>query len=201
MELIARDGGFSRAALRNQILCETWQIGFGDLPNDLAGLRGRFQNHKFSGGTTPLRQERGHRPSPDWTPINVPRRRQCADPQKIKKECRPRQERHQGHLEASPRNAPSHTAFLVRDYLTQINVAVIPQPPYSPDVAPSDFFLFPYLKRALKGRHLESIGNIRAVVTRALKDIPEQASQDAFRALKSLLQKCIEAEGCYFEEF
>ncbi|KAG8234117.1 hypothetical protein J437_LFUL010964 [Ladona fulva] len=58
-------------------------------------------------------------------------------------------------------NAPSHTAFLVRDYLTQINVTVIPQPPNSPDVAPPDFFLFPYLKRALKGRHLESIDNIR----------------------------------------
>lgn len=98
-------------------------------------------------------------------------------------------------------NAPSHTAFVVGDYLTRINVAVVPQPPYSPDVAPADFFLFPHVKRALKGQHLESIPNIIATTTRTLKGIPEQAFQDAFLAWKSRLQRCIDAGGSYFEEF
>lgn len=43
-------------------------------------------------------------------------------------------------------NAPSHTAFIVTDYLVRVNVPVVPQPPYSPDLSPPDFFLFPSLK-------------------------------------------------------
>ncbi|UYV66179.1 DBH, partial [Cordylochernes scorpioides] len=40
-------------------------------------------------------------------------------------------------------NAPAHTAFLVTSYLTRIGVEVLPQPPYSPDMSPPNFFLFP----------------------------------------------------------
>ena len=40
-------------------------------------------------------------------------------------------------------NAPSHTASVMRDYLTRIEVATVPQPPYGIDLAPPDFFLFP----------------------------------------------------------
>ena len=47
-------------------------------------------------------------------------------------------------------NAPSHTSFVVRDYLTQIWVATVPQPPYSPYVALPDIFLFPKVIKALK---------------------------------------------------
>ena len=37
-------------------------------------------------------------------------------------------------------NAPSHTAFIVADLLVKMGVTTLPQPPYSPDVAPPDFF-------------------------------------------------------------
>jgi histone-lysine N-methyltransferase SETMAR len=40
-------------------------------------------------------------------------------------------------------NAPSHSSFLVRDFLAKHATTVLPQPPYSPDLAPADFFLFP----------------------------------------------------------
>jgi transposase len=40
-------------------------------------------------------------------------------------------------------NAPSHTCFVVTEYLTKNGIVTIPQPPYSPDLAPADFFLFP----------------------------------------------------------
>lgn len=50
-------------------------------------------------------------------------------------------------------NAPSHTAFIVTEYLAKRGVATLPQPPYSPDLAPPDFFLFPRMKKPLKGHH------------------------------------------------
>lgn len=54
-------------------------------------------------------------------------------------------------------NAPAHTAFLVTSYLTRIGVEVLPQPPYSPDMSPPDFFLFPKVKRCLKGHRFDDI--------------------------------------------
>jgi len=47
-------------------------------------------------------------------------------------------------------NAPAHSSFLVRNFLAKNKMTVEPQPPYSPDVAPADFFLFPKLKSTLK---------------------------------------------------
>jgi len=48
-------------------------------------------------------------------------------------------------------NAPAHAALLTRRFLTDNIMTVVPHPPYSPDLAPSDFFLFPKLKMKLRG--------------------------------------------------
>ena len=40
-------------------------------------------------------------------------------------------------------NAPAHNALGIREFLAKNNIAVLEQPPYSPDLAPCDFFLFP----------------------------------------------------------
>jgi len=40
-------------------------------------------------------------------------------------------------------NVPAHAALLTRRFLTDNNMTVMPHPPYSPDLAPSDFFLIP----------------------------------------------------------
>ena len=96
-------------------------------------------------------------------------------------------------------NAPSHTAFDVTNYLTKSKTPVVPQPPYSPDLAPCDFFLFPRLKRELKGKHWESVENIQAYVTRFLRGIPVEEFQGAYQAWQNRLRKCIDAGGGYFE--
>ena len=48
-------------------------------------------------------------------------------------------------------NAPAHAALLTRRFLTDNNMTLVPHPPYSPDLAHSDFFLFPKRKMKLKG--------------------------------------------------
>jgi len=46
-------------------------------------------------------------------------------------------------------NAPAHAALLTRRFLTNNNMTVVLHPPYSSDLAPSNFFLFPKLKMKL----------------------------------------------------
>jgi hypothetical protein len=53
-------------------------------------------------------------------------------------------------------NAPAHTSLVVRQFLTSKNITVIPHHPYSPDLAPCDFFLFPKMKLPLKGRRFDT---------------------------------------------
>ncbi|XP_025152971.1 putative uncharacterized protein FLJ37770 [Harpegnathos saltator] len=55
-----------------------------------------------------------------------------------------------GSCEAIFTNALNMKRF-IQQFLTKHNTVVMPQSSYSPDMAPCDFFLFPKLKRTLKG--------------------------------------------------
>ncbi|UYV79906.1 hypothetical protein LAZ67_18001018 [Cordylochernes scorpioides] len=68
-------------------------------------------------------------------------------------------------------NAPAHTSLLVRDLLAKNNTLMMPQPPYSPDLAPCDFFLFPKLKRPMKGRRYATLDEIKTASKEELKKI------------------------------
>jgi hypothetical protein len=46
-------------------------------------------------------------------------------------------------------NARPHTALSVSRFLTKHNNTVLPHPPYSPDLSPCNFFLFPWLQKRL----------------------------------------------------
>ncbi|UYV61153.1 PGBD5 [Cordylochernes scorpioides] len=61
-------------------------------------------------------------------------------------------------------NAPAHTSLFVRDFLAKNNTLMMPQPPYSPDLAPCDFFLFPKLKRPMKGRQVHLDEDIQDIL-------------------------------------
>jgi histone-lysine N-methyltransferase SETMAR len=96
-------------------------------------------------------------------------------------------------------NARPHTAIRVRNFLAQRRVTVIEHPSYSPDLAPADFFLFPRLKGVLKGIRFADVPDIRRRVTSVLRSIPKEAFADSFQQLYQRCQKCIVANGCYFE--
>ena len=61
-------------------------------------------------------------------------------------------------------NAPVHNSILVTDYLTKMGIKTVPQPPYSPDLAPCDFWLFP----KLRGCRYETIEEIKEAVTNVI---------------------------------
>ena len=63
-------------------------------------------------------------------------------------------------------NAPVHNSILVTDYLTKMGIKTIPQPPYSPDLAPFDFWLFHKIKEKLRGCRYETIEEMKEAVTK-----------------------------------
>jgi hypothetical protein len=60
-------------------------------------------------------------------------------------------------------------------------IPVIPHPPYSPDLAPCDFFLFPKIKLKLKGSRFDTIDEILAETQKVLDNVTEKDFQEAFQ--------------------
>jgi histone-lysine N-methyltransferase SETMAR len=96
-------------------------------------------------------------------------------------------------------NAPAHRSLLVGNYLAKNNVTTLEHPPYSPDLAPADFFLFPRLKSSLKGKRFADVEDVRENATKVLKDIQENEFHKCFEQLYDRWGKCVVAGGEYFE--
>lgn len=96
-------------------------------------------------------------------------------------------------------NASSHTARKTLDFLKANGVKVIEHPPYSPDLAMCDFWLFFRLKKHLRGRRFLSEDEIEDAINEYFDSISENEWRSAFEEWKVRLQKCIDAGGDYFE--
>jgi len=96
-------------------------------------------------------------------------------------------------------NSPAHPSLLIRSYLAKHQTSIVPHPPYSPDLVPADFFLFPKLKTTLKGRRFQTIEEIQENAIRELRAITESAFQEAFQQWKKRWERCIASRGDYFE--
>jgi len=92
-------------------------------------------------------------------------------------------------------NAPAHRPFLAKDFLAKNNVTTLEHPPYSPDLAAVDFYLFPRLKSALKGRRFCDSTDIMKNATDELKRLSQSGLQECFQQLYSRWQMCIVANG------
>jgi hypothetical protein len=58
--------------------------------------------------------------------------------------------------------------------LTQKNVTTINCPPYSPDLSPPDYFLFPKMKMKLKELHFVDVAEIQEAVPDELKKVQQE---------------------------
>ena len=65
---------------------------------------------------------------------------------------------------------PSHNALSVKQFLAGKNVAVLDHTPYSPDLAPCDFFLFPKIKFVLKGTQFVSPEVVKATQPKTVEE-------------------------------
>ena len=96
-------------------------------------------------------------------------------------------------------NAPVQNSILVSDYLTKMGIKTVAHPPYSPDFAPYDFWLFPKLKEKLRGCRYETIEEMKEAVTKVIDTLTQEDFHGAFQKLLERYNKDIAAEGDYFE--
>ena len=80
-------------------------------------------------------------------------------------------------------NAPAHKSATVQEYLKESWLDVLDHPPYSPDLSPCDFYLFPRLNEMLAGHRFESLCGIGSAVYQCLQHIPKEDYRAAFRKL------------------
>ncbi|VEN44570.1 unnamed protein product [Callosobruchus maculatus] len=83
-------------------------------------------------------------------------------------------------------NAPAHTSLLVREYLAKNSTVMVPQQPYSPDLVPCDFFLFPKLKRPMKGPRYATIKEIKTASNEELNKTKKMIFLSASRIGKDV---------------
>ncbi len=57
--------------------------------------------------------------------------------------------------------APAHTSVPTLAYFGENDLDLLNHPPYSPDLAPCDYFLFPTLKATLRGRRFQNVDDLR----------------------------------------
>jgi hypothetical protein len=78
-------------------------------------------------------------------------------------------------------------------------MTVIPHPPYSPDLAPCDFFLFSKMKLKLKWRRFDTNEEIQAELQRVLDTPTENDFEEAFQKQRRRWDVYLHAGENYFE--
>ena len=72
------------------------------------------------------------------------------------------------------------SALSLKTFQTKYNVPVLNHPPYSPDLIPCVFYLFPKVKIALKTADFQSIEVVKEKATHVLKGLTEEDFQHCF---------------------
>ena len=76
-----------------------------------------------------------------------------------------------------------------------MGIKTVPHCPYSPDVAPCDFWLFP----KLRGCRYETIEEMKEAVMKVIDTLTLEDFHEAFKKLLEQYNKCIAAGGVYFK--
>lgn len=96
-------------------------------------------------------------------------------------------------------NAPCHKSILTMAKISELKYELLEHPPYSPDLAPSDFYLFPALKKFMRGKRFSTNDEVIAAVEAYFTDLPDSYFRDGIHKLESRWNKCIEVQGDYTE--
>jgi histone-lysine N-methyltransferase SETMAR len=96
-------------------------------------------------------------------------------------------------------NATPHRHLDLQNLEQRWGWEVLAHPPYSPDLAPCDYWLFSRVKEHLRGKGFDSEDDIKTAVTASLK----RPTADKYRAeidrLPRRWEKCMDSAGYYIE--
>lgn len=97
-------------------------------------------------------------------------------------------------------NAPSHTSMVAMAKIHELRFELLDHPPYSPDLAPSDFFLFPRLKVELGGQKFSSNEEAITFVNNYFAEKDINYYLDGLKRWEHRWEKCIDLHGDYVEK-
>ena len=89
--------------------------------------------------------------------------------------------------------APAHNALSVKQFLANKNITVLEHPPYSPDLATCNFFLFPKIKSVLKETHFVSAESVKAKTAEILNSFTEHNLRKCFEHC-SIVCSCVSTQ-------
>ena len=97
-------------------------------------------------------------------------------------------------------NARVHTCKVAMDAVERNGYEITLHPTYSPDLAPSDFFLFPNLKKDIRGLHFRSDEEVVTAVEEWINGKDPDLFSSGLMALEHRWSQCITLEGNYIEK-
>jgi len=97
-------------------------------------------------------------------------------------------------------NAKVHTSRATVAKAEELGFKIMEHPSYSPDIAPSDFFLFGYIKEKLKNKNFETVDELMQEIYQILNDVDRETRLNVLQNWLHRLETVIETEGAYIEE-
>ena len=97
-------------------------------------------------------------------------------------------------------NGAIHKSAESMRVLEESGFDLLDHPPYSPDLAPSDFYLFRHMKRHLRGKQFVDAEDLKGEVHSFLDQQTQDFFKNAFSELIQRWQKCVSANGSYVEK-
>ncbi len=96
-------------------------------------------------------------------------------------------------------NSHPYVARVTQTKFNNLGIKVLPHPPYSPDLSPTDFHFSKYFDNFTTNRQFQN----NAAVEEAFKEFVESRDVDFYiKGIDDLIthwQKCIQSQGCYFD--
>lgn len=97
-------------------------------------------------------------------------------------------------------NAPVHRARISQAAFQQCGFEELPHPPYSPDLAPSDYYLFGHLKSHLRGKRFKDDKEVQDATEAWFSEKNELFFKTGLECLHTRWTKCIDLGGDYVEK-
>lgn len=132
--------------------------------------------------------------------VNTDRyRQQLIDLNRALLKKRPQYQKRQHKVILLHDNAPAHTAKPVRETLEALSWEVLAHAAYSPDLAPSDYYLFSSMGHAIKDQHFKTAGEVEKWVDEWFSFKPQEFFWRGIHKLPERWKKCVASDGNYFE--
>ena len=97
-------------------------------------------------------------------------------------------------------NAPLHKSRVAQAAIRECKFEQLNHPPYSPELAPSDYYLFRNLKSHLRGTRFQDDDELKAATEAWFEDQIDDFYFKGIDCLKEKWAKCIEVKGDYIEK-